>query len=1211
MPPTPRPHDCDGATDPFLSCWTLPATTRRAASGRRGRSAQAGKAKALILIGAGLLGGGLLLFVVSQIDQSQANQGQGGGAGSSTSPRIGDAKDLLEPAPLSARERESGKGDLSLAQLERGAWVQVADESGRLAQQYSAQSVKPLPERELELTLPKAIFYQPDGRVIQLTADHGRARVPNQALERGTLTGHVTIRVFRPVTEGVPVDVQNDKAIIEIDADDAHFDNIEIRCDGRIDLRSEMGNFHGRGLSMILEPKSGQIESLFIEKCTEPIVFVRGADKRMRPEGARPSNASTGDRTKRPDPVVADAAGHASSPPPPPVPAPPADDKGRAKERAKGATRAQEETQFFQLVLQQNVLVTRRKAGRATTLRGDLLNAVFAMESSSAFGTIAEVPLDELPMGMPLTPMGFIHGSVFAATPIAFQNAADQETITITYDGPLELRPAGERLATADDIRIELESTGNDQANRVIVDDERSRAHVTCRLVRFTSDGDRIDAEGTADHPLEFSSPRLKARGERFWLEQAKGRGKFEGPGTVRLASGGEFFVPMALEPSTAGVASQPNGSLVASAQAPTTEPSSVELAWSKELDLTFANAQDPADSAAAATGEIGAGELRGAHFRGEVVATGDSFRLDANDLDVTFGATAEEGGSEHPSTLQRILATGSDGTPATARRTDGKGTLKARTLDLTLRPDLKRGAAPAQLLAQGAVEATDPQQTLWTTSLSVTFLPSSADPAVATVPDRLGEEIAKVEGRGGIQARLAGATMAGDETATSRMPIRVFADELDGDGLARTLDVTGDDVWIVRDTVVADGFKSIHFDEATRVATSPDAGRVRVFATSIGQGLETSPSGVSRVKRPELPEQTALKAEWNKGFRFDERAAEGGAIDLDGSVRVRSTPDRASTDAVDAEWLRIELDRAQAAGDSATSGSASSGVRRVKAKSAVGLANTASSGATASAAGASESPMANVESRRWTSEARQGDPRILRLSGDSIEFDALTHEGTVASRGKLFIHVPDQTTDATAPAGERPLESGESTVQGRPLGVGVVGSTLFTWERELRWTRRPDAETDKAEFTVTMEDAVRVSHADTSQLVLTAARLEADFERLSEQRTAADGGLSPGTNTASPGVGLTGTGKLLRVRAFGPAIAGQAAGAERITIETDDFTIKCDRFAYDATTNVATLTAAEGSTVDVVPAKDPSRRSASSVEWNMATGTLRIRDAR
>ncbi len=1114
-------------------------------------------ARLFLLIGAGVFGGSVLLLIVSKLDSTSVRQEK---------PRITGAADVLKPGALSESERLANSDKFSRAQLEDGAWVQVADETGKLSQQYSARSLKPLPEGELALELPKAMLFQKDGRVIVLSANSGRARVPKQALESGTLTGDVKIRIFRPVQEGGStraVNVETDTPVIKIDAADAHFDNLEVSCRGAIHLESDMGSFDGEGLSMILDEKGGEIKSLIIDRCTKPIVFVRGADGRTRPAGA----------ASEPAPRTPAPANGAANPPRTADAHPATSGPAGGKAPASAAQRA-EAHRFFRLELEDKVNVTRQIGESTTTLRGDTLSVIFAMEGDGGFAHVVDAGGLTAPAGprfAAASPRAAIAASVLAA-----QNAAENaaaataagETITITYAGRLILRPAAVPLKSADDIEVELRC---DPGSAVQIDDSRSRAHVDCDHVAFRSAEDLVEAFGTESKPLTVTSPRLQASGQAFHLRQTAGTGGFDGPGTVRLASGGESFAAILFDPATALVSRDADGAVfvqamtAAATPASGPAPSTVDIRWATKLDLVFAKQ---------ANGAGDAGALSSATFVGSVTASGEAFSLDAADLTAHFGSGERTSGAGDMAAgqLERIVASGNERGPAVARRADGRGSLTAQSLDLTLRPSPAGGAVPATLRAERDVEARDPGQTLWTSTLTVQFLDAATKaPAAADQTSRIAAEIASVEGRGTAQALLHG----GGSDGKQGVPVRIYADALDGDGVGRALTVSGEDVWVVRDAIVADRMKSIRFEEATRVATAAGVGRVRAFAASVAPATE------GRAERPALPERHALNVEWKDGFRFDERDGDGGAIELHGSVTGRSTPDRSATDAVDATSLRLLLDPAATAGPSAgATDAARSGVRRIV------------------ATGSAESP-AVFASRRWANEKRESDPRLMQLEGPHIEYDIRTREGFVVGAGKLLAHVPDAASDrpAAVPA-ERAPDANETSLAGRSIGMGSTGTTRFTWRTRLDLQRLDPAAPSR--FHVTMQDGVQMVHADRpgvdAPMVLNAAKLEADFVRVDgEQGTAAPG---------ADGVDLTGTAKLLAVQASGDATA-------RVQLDTGDYRIDCDLFRYDVVSEIATLTAAAGQSVVIVGIDQPSRRTAESVEWNLRTGTIRIRNAR
>ncbi|MDZ4754680.1 MAG: LPS export ABC transporter periplasmic protein LptC [Phycisphaerae bacterium] len=1098
------------------------------------------RARPLLLIGGGVLVGAILLLVVSNLDYEPRTRPE--------SRRIDEAKDLVGPAPLTESERlgrTQSADAIPLMHVEDGAWVQVTDENGRLAQQYSAQSLEPLPDGEMKLTRPKALMFQPDGRVIVLTADRGRARRSGNELESGTLDGNVVIRVFRPRPDGLDIEV--DAPAMTALADDARFDSIlgDIRCEGPVHIESDAGTFDGEGMSLLVTPtgqgkggaRGGELESLTIDRSTKPIVFVRGADGRTRPAGARTT------------------------------PVAPAKVIGGAPASAAPAT-APAAPKFYRLTLADDVHVTRVNSDRTSHLRGDELIAVFALEGEShdRIASGASLPSN------PSNPARAIGAAAFAAQSTTGEDASlveaasVVETITIEYTGRLVLEPAGaaDRLASKDDARVEIIAR---DGRRVTLDDEATKAHVSCARVQFQTGEDLVEAFGSSTAPLTVDSPQLNASGERFWLRQREGKGGFTGPGSVVLASGGEAFALLAADPDDAAVTRDADGALALTQPQPAQAPSSVTITWREELALQFS-----ADA-------TGTGDLEHAAFKGNVRATGESFVVDAAKVDAHFGARDNSaaptaGDRAGTGALEQLKASGDDTAPAIARRTHPATSLSARTLDLALRRDARGDAAPAKLVAQHNVEAIDPEQRLWTSKLTVRFR-DDVTTASTTAPrddKAIAADISTVEAQDGVQALL----LSPDEPH-----VRVFADALDGDGVAHDLTVSGD-VWVVRERVLIDRMTELTFHESTRSASAEGPGRVRSFANVI------APPTMERIERPVVPESAAMTAEWQNGFVFRERLDEGepraedgrGAIDLHGSVTVRSTPDRASTDAVSAEHLRFEI-----TDQTAPKAPKDNGISRVVAKSA-----------------------ATFFSSRWSSSAREGDPRLFRLRGEHIEYDLVTREGFVEGPGTLLTNVPAKAIEEDESGGtladeslDAPPADGTEEKKTTPLALGAEGITNFKWTRRLDMV---NTETDRA--TITLLDDVELTHTDpeprTGFFTLTGSSLEADLERLAPD---------PTTEPAERGVDFGGTSRILGVRAFGD-------GARRIYITSGklavvEFAVECDGFAYDVETQIATLTGTgtgAGSRSVKVTQGNGTPVLAARVTWNMETGTLRIEDA-
>jgi len=141
-------------------------------------------------------------------------------------PRIVEATDLQAPAALRPDEGMAGGKALDAqgVSLSQGAWVQVADESGKLAQQYSASRIDPERDKWMRMEQPRAVMYPSGGRMVTMKADRGRMRVPQRAIESGRLEGSVVIRMYKPV-DGKAIDTDHDEPALVVQADEALFDN--------------------------------------------------------------------------------------------------------------------------------------------------------------------------------------------------------------------------------------------------------------------------------------------------------------------------------------------------------------------------------------------------------------------------------------------------------------------------------------------------------------------------------------------------------------------------------------------------------------------------------------------------------------------------------------------------------------------------------------------------------------------------------------------------------------------------------------------------------------------------------------------------------------------------------------------------------------------------------------------------------------------------
>ena len=170
----------------------------------------------LLLICGGVIMAVVLLLVMSNIDQST-------GSVEVEEERLVDLDMIAVPTtPTDAEVASASKGldRESMASLRNGAWIQIADEQGRLAQEYSARRLDPMPDQWVEMDAPQAIMYPSSGRVIVMEADQGTAHVPSRALEAGILNGGVKIRIYEPSsTSSELVDITTARPSVSIDAE--------------------------------------------------------------------------------------------------------------------------------------------------------------------------------------------------------------------------------------------------------------------------------------------------------------------------------------------------------------------------------------------------------------------------------------------------------------------------------------------------------------------------------------------------------------------------------------------------------------------------------------------------------------------------------------------------------------------------------------------------------------------------------------------------------------------------------------------------------------------------------------------------------------------------------------------------------------------------------------------------------------------------------
>ena len=1100
-----------------------------------------------------------------------------GSARSTKKSRIEGAAELLPPQIASAEElaRASGaSADQTAVSLASGAWIQVADETGRLAQQYSATKLEPLPGSQLSMREPRAVIYMKDGRVLSLASRKGVAYVPRRALESGTLEDDVVVRLFKPKADGSAIDTDRDTPAVVVTADQAQFDGIlgEVRCDRAVRVATDAGSFAGEGLSLVLDADGDGLERLIVDRALEPIRIDRAARAiaaKREPQGASTGIVDAVAKGAQPAGGAGDVVAAAPAVPAATAPAttPPA---ATAPDAAKPA-----KNPFYRLVMLGGVEIVRVKDGVRSTVTGEELVAVFSLESRG-LDDLAFVPRGSSPVAGAasgsLVSMPFVSSLrapvALAVVPLAFASVqeAPADSVTVTFGGRLVMLPAtdpADQLASQDDIRFDVIGP------RVEVVDGRSSSRIVCSRLRYSVRDERVEAHGREGFPLTVSNPRMTLEGTSFWASLREGEGRLDGGGRMAFARGSARAVSMleyapAIVPDAARMLVSADPAAAAMVVDPPAkgrkdefrfDPAAqeLEITWKGGVDLRFAGDGDDA-------------KLSLARFGGGVNVFGRQFEMDADSLEVAFSPSDAE-------RIDAIIADGGAGAGAVSvRRLGGDGAMRAKRLELFLGEDAKGDSIPRRLVARQAIEARDASQTIWTEDLVVSFRekPAGADAAPAPAAARggalagsdgnLGDvEIDVVEAKGGVQVLL-------------KEGARVFADTLVGEATKRKLRLSGDNVAIVRSNVVADNLRDLRFDDSTRSARSEGPGRFRAFRDPVALG-----SG--KIERPTPEAAPTLEATWSNELDYTELSDARGTLDIRGDVKVRSKPNAQTSDAVDAQSLLLELGIDPKA--------------RAAAKGGMGEKSMGDGGMAGDIGSAQRSldqfiakGGARIESRSWDTPAREGDPRVFRVTGEHIEYDMRTREGLVVGDGGILVNMPPKAeSTAESKAAEKDRAPGAIT-------FGRDGTTRFRWKRRMALERQYDDV-----FKITMENGVEVLHAGArpdDTLSMRCDVIEATVRRPLDAN--AKPGEAPAKDAGDRGVDLGGPAELLGVK-----------GTGGVFIRTPDQDVECGSFDYSVTTGIATLTAAEGRSVTIAVKGQPAPIRAQQVIWDLRNGRLQV----
>jgi hypothetical protein len=449
-------------------------------------------ARPFIVIGSGVLAAVLLIVVVLNMRTTPGAAQQQNDASTPVDIEVFGPSGLTDE-DLATAGAQPGR-DVRL-NLPSGGWIQVPNEKGGVAQQYKFTRLEPDPPGYsagwVQMEGPVAEIYVADDRVLHLQGDEATMFVPNRALESGTMTGNVTIRLFES-QPNQQIDPAVDAPSLLVRTNEASFNNIlgELRCSGSVHVETPDSEFPGENLTLLLNDRDQMIQSMTVERGE----FIRITGNKAR-EAEDDARRGTDDDTPPPG----------TAPPPPTLASSP-------HSPAPSAAKAEP---FYRLTLHDNVRIEQDGEELA---RGDSLVVTFSFRSKGMGSAMAFLPTlkdgaDALPTAIALSLTQHIAAAAIAtlqAEPLALSPPPSGDDLYVYWDGPLTMEPVtdpAQRLASTSDARMEL------FGSPLTLTDETGWNTVSCAALAYHTQGRKPFLIASEEFPgvLVRSDPELRA----------------------------------------------------------------------------------------------------------------------------------------------------------------------------------------------------------------------------------------------------------------------------------------------------------------------------------------------------------------------------------------------------------------------------------------------------------------------------------------------------------------------------------------------------------------------------------------------------------------------------------------------------------------------------------------------------------------------------
>ncbi len=570
--------------------------------------------------------------------------------------------DLLGPSRLDQDETATGgimDPNIGL-DLPAGGWVQIADSSGNLSQQYRCEHLDPdppeYPAHWIDMIRPQVELYLSNDRLLTITGDRAVAYAPSRALETGRINGDVRIKLYEPV-DGRIADPTLHAPSLEMRTTRAEFDNFlgKIVCDDRIDLVTETETMVGHDLEVLLNSRADRIEYLSMQRLDYLLIQPEDEAVALRPDPTWPP------RRHRPD-----------------APAPrrilPASIDVQSPPDTSDAI-------FYTLTLNENIRILQGGIRDGKVVTGDDLHVTFSLESDAFEGQARQIHDESIPMARAMPWPVRLTWMTLASTGNAPVPGPDD--ILLTCDGPVTMVPVEDlqdRLASPDETRAEL------VGSPVFILDSAELTEITCGRVLYHALDDRFDLHADQQQDVIIKDNRLRARGSHMWISRQHGEGGFTDAGIVSMLAKAQDSpeTEPSIAPADPTAANQPIS--VAQAQ-PAAPGSELDITWTGGVDLAFepsGSSDQPVLQQIVFNGDVDVQSVDGViscqqlKMRFEkndvgkavparmtavqkVMARNDDQTIWADDLDVTFAQAPESESAEAADDVDAESLIGSD----------------------------------------------------------------------------------------------------------------------------------------------------------------------------------------------------------------------------------------------------------------------------------------------------------------------------------------------------------------------------------------------------------------------------------------------------------------------------------------------------------------------------------------------------------------------